>query len=82
MSRDQLIDYLALTNGKKLDFHNPERRFILPRTFVLRPGLTMLLGRLGRLDVIAVGKLYVNKPVCMIDRIITSVSSDLIVPEL
>lgn len=46
---------MALINGRKRDFHNPERRFILPRTFVLRPGLTMLLGRLGRLDVIAVG---------------------------
>ncbi|VDM32505.1 unnamed protein product [Hydatigera taeniaeformis] len=53
LSSDQLVEYMSLINGRKGDFHRPESRFLLPRTFVLRSGLTMLLGRLGRLDVIA-----------------------------
>ncbi|VDK40963.1 unnamed protein product [Taenia asiatica] len=53
LSNDQLMEYISLISGRKSDFHRPERRFILPRTFVLRPGLTLLLGRLGRLDVLA-----------------------------
>ncbi|KAL5968317.1 Nitric oxide-associated protein 1 [Taenia solium] len=53
LSNDQLMEYVSLISGRKSDFHRPERRFLLPRTFVLRPGLTMLLGRLGRLDVLA-----------------------------
>ncbi|KAM7537420.1 hypothetical protein Aperf_G00000074683 [Anoplocephala perfoliata] len=52
LTQDQLAEYFALTGGQKRAFHNPEGRFLLPRTFVLRPGLAMLLGRLGRLDVI------------------------------
>uniref|UniRef100_A0A5K3G1L2 G domain-containing protein n=1 Tax=Mesocestoides corti TaxID=53468 RepID=A0A5K3G1L2_MESCO len=53
LSGDQLFEYLSLISGKKSDFHYPERRFLLPRTFVLRPNLTMLIGRLGRLDVLS-----------------------------
>nr|CDS33096.1 conserved hypothetical protein [Hymenolepis microstoma] len=53
LNNDQLVEYLALTNGRKRDYHRPEKRFILPRTFVLKPGLSMLLGRLGRIDVLA-----------------------------
>ncbi|CDS42063.1 conserved hypothetical protein [Echinococcus multilocularis] len=53
LSSDQLVEYVSLISGRKSDFHRPERRFLLPRTFVLRPGLSMLLGRLGRLDVLA-----------------------------
>ncbi|VDO08685.1 unnamed protein product [Rodentolepis nana] len=53
LTDDQLVEYLALTNGRKRDYHRPEKRFILPRTFVLKPGLSMLLGRLGRIDVLA-----------------------------
>ncbi|KAM3179258.1 hypothetical protein ACTXT7_000931 [Hymenolepis weldensis] len=52
LNGDQLAEYMALINGRKRDFHRPEKRFILPRTFVLKPGLSMLLGRLGRIDVL------------------------------
>lgn len=48
---------MNLTEGKKSAFHLPEKRFVLPRTFVLQPGLTMLLGQLGRLDVLEVSGL-------------------------
>ncbi|VDN14957.1 unnamed protein product [Dibothriocephalus latus] len=53
LSPKQLSEYLAWTSGKKFSLYRPELRFILPRTFVVRSGLTMLVGRLGRLDVVS-----------------------------
>nr|VZI19176.1 unnamed protein product [Spirometra erinaceieuropaei] len=61
LSPAQLSEYLAWTSGKRFSLYRPEPRFILPRTFVVRPGLTMLVGRLGRLDVVsASGPVYLT----------------------
>ncbi|VDL97832.1 unnamed protein product [Schistocephalus solidus] len=61
LSPKQLSEYLAWITGRRFSLYRPELRFILPRTFVVRPGLTMLVGRLGRLDVVsASGPVYLT----------------------
>ncbi|CAH8548608.1 unnamed protein product [Schistosoma curassoni] len=62
--KDQILNYLSsnllhsMTNYKSEGtgiFHLPNgvnNKVLIPRTFVMRPGLTLLMGSLGRLDVL------------------------------
>ncbi|CAH8622057.1 unnamed protein product [Dicrocoelium dendriticum] len=71
---DQILNYLPVSELSKIESGNPygsrDRarlqgcfgnvgKVLIPRNFVMRPGLSLLLGRLGRLDVMqAPGPVY------------------------
>ncbi|KAF6774220.1 hypothetical protein AHF37_06464 [Paragonimus kellicotti] len=61
---DKLARYKSYSSSHRASVGEKDRlgdvgRLVIPRTFVLRPGLTLLLGRLGRLDLLqAPGPVY------------------------
>ncbi|KAF5396264.1 hypothetical protein PHET_11113 [Paragonimus heterotremus] len=62
---DKLARYRSYSSSHRASVGEKDRlggvgRLVVPRTFVLRPGLTLLLGRLGRLDLLQVRGCFVH----------------------